>query len=74
MDKKLWKRLQEELRMKPTEKQIAYAEYLAKRMCQELPKEYTKKAYSDFIGKWKPEVKLEDDGMNEPDAWQLAYM
>lgn len=74
MDKKFWKRLQEELRMKPTEKQIAYAEYLAKRMCQELPKEYTKKAYSDFIGKWKPKVKLEDDGMNEPDAWQLAYM
>ncbi len=31
--------------MTPTEKQIAYAEYLAKRMRQELPKEYTKKTY-----------------------------
>ena len=52
---------QEELRMKPTEKQISYAEYLAKRMCQELPKVYTKKAYSDFIEKWKPIVKHEDE-------------
>ena len=65
---------QEELRMKPTEKQISYAEYLAKRMCQELPKVYTKKAYSDFIEKWKPIVKHEDEEMNEPDAWQMAYM
>jgi len=31
--------------MKPTEKQIAYAQYLAERMCQELPEEYTKEAY-----------------------------
>ena len=60
--------------MVPTEKQIAYAGYLAKRMCQELPKEYTKKAYSHFIEKWKPIVKREDDEMNEPDAWQMAYM
>ena len=60
--------------MKPTEKQISYAEYLAKRMCQELPKEYTKKAYSDFIAKWKPLVKQEDDGMNEPNEWEMAYM
>lgn len=58
----------------PTEKQVMYAKYLAQRMYQELPKEYTKKAYSDFIEKWKPIVKHEDDGMNEPNAWQAQYM
>lgn len=61
-------------KMEPTEKQIAYAQYLAQRMCQELPEEYTKEAYSEFISKWKPIVKHEDDGMNEPNAWQMAYM
>lgn len=60
--------------MIPTDKQIDYAKYLAQRMCQELPKEYTKEAYSEFILKWKPIVKHEDDAMNEPDAWQMAYM
>lgn len=60
--------------MVPTDKQKTYAAYLAERMCQELPKEYTKKAYSEFISKWKPIVKHEDDGMNEPSAWQTAYM
>ena len=60
--------------MTPTEKQIKYAQYLAKRMCQDLPKEYTKQAYSDFIAKWKPVVMAEDAGMNEPDAWQMQYM
>jgi hypothetical protein len=60
--------------MKPTEKQIAYTQYLAERMCQELPEEYTKDSYSKFISKWKPIVKHEDDGMNEPSAWQMAYM
>ena len=60
--------------MKPTEKQIEYAEYLAKRMCVELPSEFTKKAYSEFISKWKPIVKHEDDDMNEPTAWQMKYM
>ena len=60
--------------MKPTEKQIEYAGYLAKRMCVDLPKEFTKQAYSDFISKWKPIVKHEDDGMNEPDAWQMQYL
>jgi len=59
---------------KPTEKQIAYAKYLAERMCQKLPEEFTKEAYSEFIDKWKPIVKSEDDGMNEPDAWQMQYM
>lgn len=59
--------------MKPTEKQIVYAQYLAQRMCQELPKKYTKEAYSEFISKWKPIVKHEDNGMNEPNAWQMAY-
>lgn len=60
--------------MKPTEKQIEYAEYLAQRMCQELPKEFTKQAYSDFISRWKPIVQHENMGMNEPDAWQMQYM
>ena len=43
-------------------------------MCQKLPKENTKKAYADFISKWKPAVKAEDEAMNEPDAWQMQYM
>lgn len=60
--------------VEPTEKQVMYAKYLAQRMCQKLPKEYTKKAYSDFIGKWKPIVKHEDDGMNEPNSWQMQYI
>ena len=60
--------------MKPTEKQVEYAKYLAQRMGVELPKENTKQAYSDFISKWKPVVKHEDDEMNEPDAWQMQYM
>lgn len=58
----------------PTEKQIKYAEYLARRMCIELPKENTKQAYSEFISKWKPAVQQEDLGMNEPDEWQMQYM
>jgi len=57
----------------PTQKQEEYAKYLAYRMCQELPKEYTKAAYSEFISHWKPAVKAEDDAMNEPSAWQLQY-
>ena len=60
--------------MKPTERQVKYAKYLAQRMCVELPKEDTKQAYSDFISKWKPAVKHEDDGLNEPDAWQMKYI
>ena len=60
--------------MIPTERQIRYAQYLAKRMCVELPKENTKEAYSDFISKWKPAVENEDKGMNEPDGWQMQYM
>ena len=60
--------------MKPTEKQVKYAKYLAQRMCVELPKENTKQAYSEFISKWKPVVEHEDMGMNEPDAWQMQYM
>ena len=59
--------------MKPTIKQVEYAKYLAKRMCQELPKEYTKQAYSEFITKWKPVVEEEDKAMNEPNEWQLKY-
>lgn len=60
--------------MKPTEKQIKYAQYLAKRMCQELPKEFTKIAYSNFISKWKPAVLEEDRAMNEPNEWQMQYI
>lgn len=60
--------------MTPTKKQIEYAQHLAQRMCQDLPKEYTKQAYSNFISKWKPAVMAEDAGMNEPDAWQMQYM
>ena len=60
--------------MEPTQKQIEYAKYLAERMCVELPMEFTKGAYSEFISKWKPVVKHEDDGMNEPNAWQMQYM
>lgn len=60
--------------MKPTEKQIKYAQYLAQRMCQNLPTEFTKQAYSDFIAKWKPAVMTEDVRMNEPEAWQMQYM
>ena len=59
--------------MNPTEKQIKYAKYLAQRMDVELPKENTKQAYSDFISKWKPVVKHEDDEMNEDDVWQMQY-
>lgn len=57
----------------PTVRQIKYAKYLADRMCQDLPTEFTKEAYSQFISKWKPVVKHEDEGMNEPNAWQLQY-
>ena len=57
----------------PTVKQIEYAKYLAKRMCVSLPEERTKNAYSEFISKWKPVVKHEDDAMNEPNAWQMQY-
>ena len=60
--------------MKPTKKQIEYAQYLAQRMCQDLPKEYTKQAYSDFISKWKPAVLEEDKAMSEPDVWQIQYI
>ena len=59
----------------PTQKQVAYAKYLAERMREDLPKEYTKTAYSDFISRWAPVVKAEDDGMNAPStAWQLQYI
>ena len=57
-----------------TQAQIKYAEYLAQRMCVEVPKEKTKQAYSDFIAKLKPIVKHEDARMNEPNSWQMQYM
>lgn len=60
--------------MKPTEKQVKYAEYIAKRMCQEIPKDFTKEAYSEFISNGRPIVQHEDMGMNEPDTWQMQYM
>ena len=57
----------------PTQRQEEYANYLAERMCEDLPKEYTKIAYSAFISRWKPVVKAEDDAMNEPSEWQWQY-
>lgn len=60
--------------MTPTKKQIEYAQYLAQRMCQDLPKDFTKEAYSNFISKWKPAALEEDKGMNAPNAWQMQYM
>ncbi len=57
----------------PTQKQEEYAKYLAERMCEDLPEEYTKAAYSAFISRWKPIVKAEDDAMNDPSAWQWQY-
>ena len=59
---------------KPTDKQIKYAGYLAHRMCVPLPTEFTKAAYSEFISKMKPIVKAEDDAMNEPGPWGMAYL
>lgn len=59
--------------MTPTEKQVEYAMYLAQRMCVDLPKDFTMQAYSEFISKWKPIVKHEDAGMNEPSEWQWQY-
>lgn len=58
----------------PTAKQMEYAQYLAERMCVDLPADCTKEAYSDFISKWKPVVKHEDAAMNEPDVWQMQYL
>ena len=58
----------------PTEKQIEYARYLSQRVCQDLPKDFTKKAYSDFISNLKPAVMAEDVEMNEPNEWQMQYM
>ena len=48
----------------PTDKQEEYAKYLAKRMAVNLPNDYTKSAYSEFIDHWKPIVQHEDNGMN----------
>ena len=43
-------------------------------MCQDLQKDFTRQAYSDFISKWKPAVMAEDAEMNEPNSWQMQYM
>ena len=40
----------------PTEKQVKYAKHLSEKAGHPLPQEYTKKAYSEFISKWKPIV------------------
>lgn len=56
----------------PTEKQVEYAKYLGERMCQALPQEFTKEAYSKFISTWKPFVKEEDDAMNVSN-WALDH-
>ncbi len=60
--------------MEPTKRQVEYAKYLAYRMCEDLPKEYTWTAYSEFINRLRPLVKSEDDAMNEPDVWGYNYM
>ena len=57
----------------PTQRQEEYAKYLAKRICEDHPKEYTKTAYTAFISRWKTVVKAEDDAMNEPSEWQWQY-
>ena len=59
--------------MMPTDKQIQYAKYLSERMCVNLPNDFSKESYSEFISKWKPIVQHEDEGMNEPSAWQMQY-
>ena len=38
---------------RPTDKQIDFAETIAKELGLDLPKEYTKFAYSEFIGEWQ---------------------
>ena len=60
--------------MIPTKKQVDYAMYIAKRVGEDLPQEYSKEAYLEFISKWKPVVKSEDAGMNEPSPWQMQYI
>lgn len=37
----------------PTEKQVAFAKKIAERLDVDLPEEYTRTAYSEFIGEWK---------------------
>lgn len=49
----------------PTKEHIEYAQYLAQRMRQDLPKEYTEKAYWDFICKWERPVWVEDEEMKD---------
>ena len=56
--------------MKPTEKQVEYAKYLAQRMGVELPEENTKQAYSDF---YNTEYILKDvifEYWNEGHSWE----
>lgn len=36
----------------PTEKQVAFAKKIAERLDVDLPEEYTRTAYSEFIGDW----------------------
>ena len=38
---------------RPTEKQVDFAEAIAKELGLDLPKEYTKSAYGEFIGEWQ---------------------
>ena len=57
---------------RPTEKQIQYAKYLSERMCEKLPSDFTKEAYSTFISQLKPIVDREDKGMNE-NEWAIVH-
>lgn len=38
---------------RPTEKQVDFAEAIAKELGLDLPKEYTKSAYGEFIREWQ---------------------
>ena len=38
---------------RPTEKQVDFAEAIAAELGLDLPKEYTKSAYGEFIGEWQ---------------------
>ena len=49
----------------PTEKQVKYAKHLSEKAGHPLPQEYTKKAYSDFISKWKPIVATNNNTMKD---------
>lgn len=44
---------------KPTYRQIEFAEKIAETLCLDLPQDYTKEAYSDFISEWSEDYYFE---------------